>query len=74
MYDDRTYINKTTDIVLSNDNYHRLTIPPGVWFGFKGLSLMGTNKILNVASIKHDPLESETCNLATFPYNWNWRR
>lgn len=39
-------------------NYQRLTIPPGVWMAFQGLS-EGTNLLLNMASIPHDPNEVE---------------
>lgn len=48
-------INK---FILSEDNYARLTIPPGVWFKFKGLAKK--NSLLNIASITHDPDESLT--------------
>lgn len=73
MKDNRTLITTTTDIILSKENYQRLTIPPGIWFGFKGLSALETNLILNIASIKHDLYEQETLNLSNFDYNWKWR-
>lgn len=47
------------DTVLGPDNYQRLTVPPGLWFGFEGLG-EGLNLMLNLASIEHDPNESET--------------
>jgi dTDP-4-dehydrorhamnose 3,5-epimerase len=37
-------------------NYQRITIPPGIWMAFQGLS-EGTNLLLNLASIPHDPDE-----------------
>jgi len=43
-------------IILSQKPYCRLTVPPGIWFGFKGLS-DGLNLICNVADIPHDPKE-----------------
>ena len=47
----------------------RLTIPPNVWFGFKGL---GThNLILNIADIVHDPREGLKCDISELEYEWN---
>lgn len=48
------------------DNYQRLTIPPGYWVAFKGLT-SETNLVLNVASIEHDPAEAINVPLETFP-------
>lgn len=45
--------------VIGYEQYGRLTVPPGIWFAFRGLS-KGVNLVLNVASIEHDPAESET--------------
>jgi dTDP-4-dehydrorhamnose 3,5-epimerase len=75
LYDGRleseTYQN-IMEIILSIDNYLRLTIPPGIWVGFKGLS-SNLNLILNVANIEHDPTEQENIldeNLS-IGYDWN---
>ena len=54
---------------MSKDNYQRLTIAPGLWLAFKGLSKKNT--LLNLASIEHDSNESESMNLYDFDYNWN---
>lgn len=56
------------DVTLSKNNYQRLTIAPGLWFAFKGLSKK--NILLNLASIEHDPNESENMNSSDFEYNW----
>ena len=42
--------------VLSLQNYFRLTIPPNIWFGFKGLQ-SGINLVANFADMVHDPYE-----------------
>ena len=59
IYDDREK-SKTKGIFykidLSPSNYKRLTVPPGLWFGFRGIS-EGMNFICNVADIPHDPDE-----------------
>ena len=44
------------DICLSQKNYVRLTVQPGLWMAFKGKG-KDTNLILNIASICHDPAE-----------------
>jgi dTDP-4-dehydrorhamnose 3,5-epimerase len=44
---------------LGPHNYQRLTVPPGIWMGFEGLS-PGTNMLLNLASIPHNPSEAES--------------
>jgi dTDP-4-dehydrorhamnose 3,5-epimerase len=62
MYDDRRESNtfKTfQEIILSKENYQRLTVPPGIWMAFQGLS-DGINMLLNIASIPHDPLEAQS--------------
>jgi dTDP-4-dehydrorhamnose 3,5-epimerase len=46
----------TAQLLLSRDEYRRLTLPPGLWFAFQGVG-EGLNLILNVASIPHDPAE-----------------
>jgi len=51
----KTY-NKKFGIILSQNPYIRLTVPPGLWFGFRGIS-EGLNFICNVADIPHDPDE-----------------
>ena len=47
--------NQNMSLTLSRNNYARLTIPPNIWFGFKGLGQ--NNVILNMASLIYDPEE-----------------
>lgn len=54
---------------LGPSSYSRLTVPPGVWFGFKGIASQ-QSIILNVASVEHDPMESDRCDVSSFKYNW----
>lgn len=49
--------------------YARLTIPPGLWFAFKGLG-PGTNLILSIIDAEHDPAEANTREIHAFPYEW----
>ncbi len=57
------------EIILSKDNYHRLTVIPGLWVSFKGLS--EHNILLNLANIAHNPNESENVDLSSFDYDWD---
>lgn len=65
MYDDRaessTYKQSQT-VTLSLANYQRLTVPPGIWMAFEGMAA-GTNMLINLASIPHDPAEAENLPL-----------
>ena len=53
---------------LSKNNYQRLTIEPGLWVAFRGLS--DENILLNLASVEHNPNESESADLGIFEYDW----
>ena len=63
----KTY-NEKYGIILSQNPYFRLTIPPGIWFGFKGIS-EGLNLICNVADIPHDPDEVLRKEINQLGYN-----
>jgi len=72
LYDDR--INSPTygefyEIILSRQNYQRLTIPSMVWYGFKGLE-KGLNMLMNVSDIPHDSNEADREDISFIPYNW----
>ena len=54
---------------LSQRNYLRLTVPPGIWVGFKGCG-KGMSIALNIADIPHDPYESDRLNLNEIAYDW----
>ena len=75
-YDDRADSadkNKIVEFIASAENYGRLVINPGVWFGFAGVSDK-ENVILNVANILHDPNESQRLepNTTAIPYEWKF--
>ena len=61
--------NKIETIVLSQNPYTRLTVPPMFWFGFKGLS-DGLNLISNQADLEHDPDEVERKPIESFDVDW----
>ena len=58
-----------TEHTIGEDNYARLTIPPGVWFAFQGFSKK-PSLILNIANIKHSENEIERLPLNYFNYIW----
>ena len=51
----KTY-NKLFQIILSQEDYFRLTVPPNILFAFKGLD-SDINMLVNIADIPHDPNE-----------------
>jgi dTDP-4-dehydrorhamnose 3,5-epimerase len=76
-YDDRPQskdFGKITEFKLSRQNYGRLVIHPGIWFGFSGIS--NTESIIfNIVNIKHDPAESERLEPGAeqIPYTWEFK-
>lgn len=64
-YDDRPAsdtFKQFFEVNLSTDNYQRLTVQPGIWMAFKGIS-QDLNLLLNISSITHDPKECELLSL-----------
>lgn len=59
------------EIILSPENYQRLTVPPGTWMAFKGLA-EGESLLVNFADVPHDPAEAEGLELinSLIPYEW----
>ena len=74
LYDQRPD-SKTSDMIyeteLGRNNYKIITIPPYIWYGFKGLS-NSVSIIANVIDHPHDPKESESLDLydGSIPYSW----
>ena len=58
------------EVVLSKDNYSRLTIPPMVWVGFQGIS-RESSMLLNIANIPHIPEESDKKEISEIIYDWS---
>jgi dTDP-4-dehydrorhamnose 3,5-epimerase len=55
---------------LSQGNYARLTVPPGLWMGFQGCGA-GTNMLLNIADMRHDPEEADNRGLGEIAFDWS---
>ena len=77
LYDERASSathKELQELFLGPDHYVLVTVPPGVWNGFKGI---GTEPALvaNCASIPHDPTEIERRDPfdSRIPYDWALR-
>lgn len=55
---------------LGADRYARLTVPPGIWFGFQGISA-SNSMLLNIASIPHDPSEVQRAEIPEIQFDWS---
>lgn len=58
------------EIILSLENYNRLTVPPMIWMAFQGIN-SETSLLLNVASIPHDPDEADKKGLDEIEFDWS---
>ena len=56
-------------IKLGEGHYARLTVPPKIWFGFKGIS-KHESIILNLSNATHDPNEILRCKKNDIKFNW----
>jgi len=59
--------------IIGTTHYMRLTVPPGIWFGFQGLAFP-QSLILNIADIMHNPNEVSRKALEEINFNWNLNR
>lgn len=50
--------------------YVRLTVPPGIWFAFRGLATP-YSVVVNIADITHSPSEIERKSLSDMNFNWD---
>ena len=55
---------------IGTNNYKRLTVPPNIWFGFKGLGLY-SNLVVNLSNIIHDPSECKKIEISKLKFDWN---
>ena len=60
--------NEFFSIKLSQNNYKRLTVKPGLWLSFQGLA--ESNLLLNIGNIEHDPNETIRMSLEELKYEW----
>lgn len=60
------------EILLSPRNYNLVTVPPGIWNGFKGTG-DSVALVANCVTLAHDPAESDRKPAfdPSIPYDWN---
>lgn len=58
------------EVLIGDLNYSRLTIPPGIWFAFKG-EATPFSLLLNIADITHSPNEVERKPLEDMNFKWS---
>jgi len=61
---------RTRELIIGDSNYSRLTVPPGIWFAFKGESAP-YSVLLNIADIAHAPNEIERKTLEEVNFKWS---
>lgn len=70
LFDDRpscSTFGQFFDVNLGIDNnYARLTVPPGIWMAFKGIGEF--NLLMNIINNEHDPNESDNKDLSELNY------
>ncbi len=54
---------------IGEDNYARLTVPPGLWMAFRGEG-PGTSLILDIIDAEHDPGEADVRDISAFAFAW----
>tara|TARA_B110000238_G_C15826285_1_gene310780 strand:+ start:68 stop:514 length:447 start_codon:yes stop_codon:yes gene_type:complete len=75
IYDLRKNSNTFKNLIVSKigrpNNYKRVKIPPGVWYGFKCVGESNA-LIVNCTNVPHDKNESEIIDYddKQIPYNW----
>ena len=66
-------MNAINEIIIGDINYSRITVPPGIWFGFQGLE-KPHNLVLNVSNIVHQPDEVERKSLNEIKFDWDLKK
>jgi dTDP-4-dehydrorhamnose 3,5-epimerase len=75
LYDDRAS-SKTKgelmELFVGERNYQLVTVPPGIWNGFKGIGTT-PSLVANCATLPHDPAEIRRMDPAKnhIPYDWS---
>ena len=55
---------------IGEEKYVRLTVPPGIWFGFQGRG-SDQSLLMNLADMAHDPDEVLRKKTSEIVYNWS---
>jgi len=72
LFDDRSVSNRQfQEVIISEDHYCRLTVPPMIWVGFQGMH-KGNSMLLNIANIEHSPSEIDRKDVDSIEFNWGY--
>ena len=55
---------------IGEERYVRLTVPPGIWFGFQGIASC-RNLLMSLSDMAHDPNEVLRKTTSEIDYNWS---
>jgi dTDP-4-dehydrorhamnose 3,5-epimerase len=58
------------EVVLSKENYCRLTVPPMIWMGFQCVDEK-TSIVLNIANIPHSQKEQDAKSIEEIEFDWS---
>ena len=77
LYDDRQdskTCGSVEEFFLSPENYSLLTVPPGIWYGWKGIGC-NVSIVANCATIAHEPdeIRRKAAFDKSIPYDWEIR-
>ena len=76
LYDERDSSSSKgefSEVVISKDNYVRLTVPPGLWMGFKCVGNID-GLLLNIANIPHAADEVDKKTIDEINFDWNVKK
>ena len=59
-------------IIIGQDYYNRITVPPGFWFGFKGISKKHS-LVMSLSNIMHNSKETENCPVSSFDMIYSFK-
>jgi len=74
LYDDRADSKtkgETQELFISPENYQLVTVPPGIWNGFKGIG-KETSIVANCSTVPHSlsEIRRKEFNDTSIPYDW----
>lgn len=61
--------NAVREEILGLNRHVRISVPPGLWFGFKGLA-KPYSMLVNIADIPHNPAEVERKEIDEMQFDW----
>lgn len=66
---DKNHMNDFKIVIIGENDYSRVTVPPNIWFAFKGMSAQ-PSLLINIANIIHN--ENEVLRKEINEINFKW--